>query len=360
MGTSSNAAVDVLEHGEESATASGSPSSHDSLSGRDTVICSNNDKDTDNFNTEDASSGSTEAAGMGKRNTEAHSDTEKLGLDYSERSTEDMRSSINISDDVFAHSIMDEFPISNHQEGSTTSNVDPVAVDSNAKNGDNAAAQEEEETKSTSHTGIEESSIAIEDTFETDSEIHSMPLRLLNYTAMTLPCVDFPAMKKWNQTAAEKNSALIPPLHVTVTLMSDKDPSRRCFHCVFTNSKGTKGSLGIITPELLASLFAKPLRSSRRKKRYYSSQGGNGHKHPRKRARGGGTTRVGQSVSTANNGEEGHSVQQVSTTEQHDSSPSPLLMPPRGPPAEDNQKPPEAKSNKAINNEIEVGDTRDI
>ena len=108
--------------------------------------------------------------------------------------------------------------------------------------------------------------------------------------------------------------------------MSDKDPRRRCFHCVFTNSKGTNGSLGIITPELLASLFATPLRTSRR--------------HQRKRSRGG-TTRVGQSVSTstANSKEQKHCVQHiVSTSEQHENPPSPLLMPPPGPPIEESSK----------------------
>ena len=122
---------------------------------------------------------------------------------------------------------------------------------------------------------------------------------------------------------------LIPisfPFFHQVTLMSDKDPRRRCFHCVFTNSKGTNGSLGIITPELLASLFATPLRTSRR--------------HQRKRSRGG-TTRVGQSVSTstANNKEQKHCVQHiVSTSEQHENPPSPLLMPPPGPPIEESSK----------------------
>merc|ERR1711897_31438 len=95
---------------------------------------------------------------------------------------------------------------------------------------------------------------------------------------------------KRNQAAREANKPIIPPLHVTVTLMSDKDPRRRCFHCVFTNSKGTNGSLGIITPELLASLFSTPLRSSRRKKNHFSSHIG-GAGNPRKRARGGGTAR---------------------------------------------------------------------
>jgi len=93
----------------------------------------------------------------------------------------------------------------------------------------------------------------------------------LDYTAMTLPCIDFPAMRKRNQAANDSDSVSIPPLHVTVTLMSDKDPSKRCFHCVFTNSKGTNGSLGIITPELLSSLFAEPLR---RRKKHLSSHHG--------------------------------------------------------------------------------------
>merc|ERR1712238_360128 len=110
-------------------------------------------------------------------------------------------------------------------------------------------------------------------------ECEAMPEHLLDYTAMTLPCIDFPAMVKRNQAAADSDSASIPPLHLTVTLMTDKDPKKRCFHCVFTNSKGTNGSLGIITPELLASLFATPLRSSRRKKNPFSSHGAVAHQH---------------------------------------------------------------------------------
>merc|ERR1711862_448496 len=148
---------------------------------------------------------------------------------------------------------------------------------------------------------------------------------LLGYTAMTLPCIDFPAMRKRNQAAADSDSINIPPLHVTVTLMADKDPRRRCFHCVFTNSKGTNGSLGIITPELLASLFAKPLR---RRKKHHSS-----HSHQRKRSRGG----ARQSVSN-----EKHHVQTISN-EQPERAPSPLLMPPPGPLGEEETKEEEMK-----------------
>ncbi len=117
-----------------------------------------------------------------------------------------------------------------------------------------------------------------------------------------------------------------------VTLMPDKDPRRCCFHCVFTNSKGTNGSLGIITPELLASLFSQPLGTSRRKK--------SKHQHQRKRSWGG-TTRVGQSVSMASktNEDEQHSVEHiVSTNNAGEPPPSPLLMPPPGPLAEDTSK----------------------
>lgn len=125
--------------------------------------------------------------------------------------------------------------------------------------------------------------------------------------------------------------------------MSDKDPRRRCFHCVFTNSKGTNGALGIITPELLASLFSTPLRNSNRRHKKST------HQHQRKRARIG-TTRVGQSVSmgqsvstsTDEKDEQKHHVQHIlSTNEEDEKPPSPLLMPPPGPPAEDNSRPEE-------------------
>jgi len=188
------------------------------------------------------------------------------------------------------------------------------AVEANARssigNSGNAAVKEESQ-------GLKES--------RKQMKKESTANNLLGYTAMTLPCIDFPAMRKRNQAAAESNSINIPPLHVTVTLMADDDPRRRCFHCVFTNSKGTNGSLGIITPELLASLFAKPLR---RRKKHHSS-----HSHQRKRSRGG----ARQSVSN-----EKHDVQTVSN-EQPERAPSPLLMPPPGPLGEEETKEEENK-----------------
>jgi hypothetical protein len=44
--------------------------------------------------------------------------------------------------------------------------------------------------------------------------------------------------------------------------MPDEDISKRCFHCVFTDCKGTDGKMGFITPDLLAKLFAYPGRVS--------------------------------------------------------------------------------------------------
>jgi len=65
---------------------------------------------------------------------------------------------------------------------------------------------------------------------------------------MTLPCTSFLPGE------SEKAS----PRYMTVTLMPDDDVRKRCFHCVFTDCKGTDGKMGFITPELLAKLFAEP------------------------------------------------------------------------------------------------------
>jgi hypothetical protein len=52
--------------------------------------------------------------------------------------------------------------------------------------------------------------------------------------------------------------------------MADKDPRKRCFHCVFTNCPGTKGALGSITPELLSSLFTTPEANSKKGKTHHN------------------------------------------------------------------------------------------
>ena len=61
--------------------------------------------------------------------------------------------------------------------------------------------------------------------------------------------------------------------------MADKDPRKRCFHCVFTNCPGTNGALGSITPELLASLFTTSDIPHKKKK----SKSHHGHKNKRQR-----------------------------------------------------------------------------
>jgi hypothetical protein len=88
---------------------------------------------------------------------------------------------------------------------------------------------------------------------ESVNETKDSSERKWDYAAMTLPCIDFPAMKK-RRTESEATSHF-DPLYVTVTLMTDEDPRKRCFHCVFTDCPGTNGALGSITPELLGLLF---------------------------------------------------------------------------------------------------------
>lgn len=41
-------------------------------------------------------------------------------------------------------------------------------------------------------------------------------------------------------------------------LITDPNPHKRCFHCTFTDCPGTNGTLGIVTPDLLAALYSNP------------------------------------------------------------------------------------------------------
>lgn len=77
-----------------------------------------------------------------------------------------------------------------------------------------------------------------------------------NYTAITLPCANFGIRPKPTASDERRDDHFsIKPLYMTVTLMADEDPRKRCFHCVLTDCPGTNGSLGRITPELLSLLF---------------------------------------------------------------------------------------------------------
>lgn len=109
----------------------------------------------------------------------------------------------------------------------------------------------------------------------------------VDYSAVTLPCVPFQATYPKASVAVGKKKDCDPteanykdaadgeaiagaekdekakaeadlsiPLYMTVTLMSDDDPRKRCFHCVLTDTPATSsGKIGVVTPELLAMLF---------------------------------------------------------------------------------------------------------
>ena len=66
--------------------------------------------------------------------------------------------------------------------------------------------------------------------------------RAWDFEGTTLPCIRFPTERP-------------AQLYITVTLMDDVNPRKRCFHCVLTDSPCTSGGLGRITPELLETMF---------------------------------------------------------------------------------------------------------
>jgi hypothetical protein len=76
------------------------------------------------------------------------------------------------------------------------------------------------------------------------------------YAALTLPCISFPS-RKVPGTDHHPN-----PLYMTMALMADEDPRRRCFHCILTDDPGTNETMGFITPELMALLFSPEKRIS--------------------------------------------------------------------------------------------------
>lgn len=45
--------------------------------------------------------------------------------------------------------------------------------------------------------------------------------------------------------------------------MADDDPSKRCFHALFTDLLGPEGTMGAITPDLLARLFSDDKKAGR-------------------------------------------------------------------------------------------------
>lgn len=81
--------------------------------------------------------------------------------------------------------------------------------------------------------------------------------RKWDYAAMTLPCVEFPAMKERRESSSKWDKT-IEKLNMTMILISDPDPRKRCFHCTFTDSPAANETLGIVTPDLLAALYSNP------------------------------------------------------------------------------------------------------
>jgi len=82
------------------------------------------------------------------------------------------------------------------------------------------------------------------------------------------PCIDFPAMRK--RRAASENEMLDTQLFMTVTFMGQEaHPRRRFFHCVFTNCMGRNGNPGVLSPELLASMYTPQERPQKKSKRHH-------------------------------------------------------------------------------------------
>jgi hypothetical protein len=74
-----------------------------------------------------------------------------------------------------------------------------------------------------------------------------------NYTAITLPCATF--RPRISSSMKGGKGVLESLLYMTATLMKDADPKKRCFHCLFTDCPSSNGTLGSVTPDLLATLF---------------------------------------------------------------------------------------------------------
>jgi PAS domain S-box-containing protein len=191
-----------------------STSSQDSLSGRDTVICSNNDKDGgeqgDNTNTEVEKNGCVDVHAVAINKEEESSAKLEEGNEsentvYANSSNEESSSNSAEEEGANKTDTDNEEPSDNSTKEKGTKKINTLSKESrNEKNG-KEKGKPEEDAKETNLTKNGRDAI--------------MPKRLLNYTAMTLPCIDFPAMIKRNQAATESNFVRIPPLHVTVSII---------------------------------------------------------------------------------------------------------------------------------------------
>jgi hypothetical protein len=81
------------------------------------------------------------------------------------------------------------------------------------------------------------------------------------YAAITLPCTMFHTGVSAGGVTGSSSSLnrRDQQLYMTVTLMTDEDPQKRCFHCVLTDCPGTNGgNVGMISRDLLAELITDP------------------------------------------------------------------------------------------------------
>lgn len=74
-----------------------------------------------------------------------------------------------------------------------------------------------------------------------------------NYPSLTVPCISFPESRKRHSSSKSHHPN---PLYMTVALMADEDPRKRCFHGMLTDYPGTGGSIGLTSPELLSMMCA--------------------------------------------------------------------------------------------------------
>jgi PAS domain-containing protein len=168
-----------------------------------------------------------------------------------------------------------------------------AALRSGAESAVDDAASTDDINSNTEATNVDQP-LAEDSTTEASQNNAISSKKIWNYSALTLPCITFePSAHQRRklyssyslgdndepQTGEAKRPSSPASLFITVTLMTDEDPRKRCFHCIFTDCPGTKGSMGSVTPELLSHLFSKrpnstsghEATSSKRKRHHRSS-----------------------------------------------------------------------------------------
>jgi hypothetical protein len=110
-----------------------------------------------------------------------------------------------------------------------------------------------------STSGTSSSGTTTKDSPPSSSDATEANSHVEKYATMTLPCTSVLSARTDSDSSG---GVTANPLYMTITLMPDEDVRKRCFHCVFTDYKGSDGRMGFITPELLARLFTGPQSSN--------------------------------------------------------------------------------------------------